>query len=179
MVRGKLISSFRTCNTAALPRTWSLCFLLSSITEVVVDFHEFHYADDVRTEYLFSQLKILKVLIKDAQINCFADVLKAVKSLSDHERHIITEVIVICKLLLVNPATRATGEWSFSMARREKRWLRANMKQQRFNNVGLLHTHKARTDKIRLLDVANEFAQRNENRFRNFGKFTDLDLSTC
>ena len=121
----------------------------------------------------------MKVLIKDAQINCFADVLKAVKSLTDHERHMITEVIVICKLLLVNPATSATGEWSFSMARREKTWLCANIKQQRFNNVGLLHTHKARTDKIRLLDVANEFVQRNGNRFRNLGKFTDLDLSTC
>ena len=33
MVRGKLISSFRT---------WFLCFLLSSIIEVVVYFHEFH-----------------------------------------------------------------------------------------------------------------------------------------
>ena len=73
-------------------------------------------------------------------------------------------------LLLVNPATSATGERSFFMARRVKTWLRANMKQQRFNNVALLHTHKARTDKIRLLDVANEFVQRNENRFRNFGK---------
>ena len=119
------------------------------------------------------------MLIKDAQINCFADVLKVVKSLTDYERHMITEVIVICKLLLVNPATSATGERSFSMARRVKTWLRANMKQQRFNNVALLHTHKARTDKIRLLVVANEFVQRNENRFRNFGKFTDLDLSTC
>ena len=60
-----------------------------------------------------------------------------------------------------------------------KTWFCANMKQQRFNKVALLHTHKARTDKIRLLDAANEFVQRNENRFRNFGKFTDLDLSTC
>ena len=84
-----------------------------------------------------------------------------------------TEVIVICKLLLVNPATSATGERSFSMPRRVKTWFNANMKQQSFNNVALLHTHKARTDKIRLLDVANEFVQRNENRFRNFGKFTD------
>ena len=58
--------------------------------------------DDVRTGYFFSQLEILKVLIEDAQINCFADVLKAVKSLTDRERHMITEVIVICKLLLVN-----------------------------------------------------------------------------
>ena len=133
----------------------------------------------VRTRYLFSQLEILKVLIKHVQMNCFADVLKAVKSLSDHERHMITEVIVICKLLLVNPITSAIGERSFSMARRVKAWLRANMKQQCFNDVALLHINKARTDKIRLLDEANEFVQRNENRFRNFCKFTDLDLSTC
>ena len=119
------------------------------------------------------------MLIKDAQINCFADVLKAVKSLTDHERHVITEFIVICQLLLVNPATSATVERSFSMARRVKTWLLANMKQQRFNNVAFLHIHKVRTDKIRLVDVANEFVQRNENRFRNFGKLTDLGLSTC
>ena len=37
-------------------------------------------------------------------------------------------------------------------------------------NAALLHTHMARTDKIRLLDVANKFVQRNENRFRNFVK---------
>ena len=91
----------------------------------------------------------------------------------------ITEVIVICKLLLVNPATSATGGLSFSMARRVKTWWLATMKQQRFNNVALLHTLKARTDKIRLVDVANEFVQRNENRFRNFGQLTDLGLSTC
>ena len=64
-----------------------------------IDYMKENYADDVRTGYLFSQLEILKVLIKDAQINCIADVLKAVKSLTDHERHMITEVI-ICKLLL-------------------------------------------------------------------------------
>ena len=69
-----------------------------------------NYADDVRTGYLFSQLEILKVLIKDAQVNGFADILKAVKSLTDHGRHMITEVIVICKLLLANPVTSATGE---------------------------------------------------------------------
>ena len=76
-------------------------------------------------------------MIKDAQINCFTDVSKAVKSLTDHKRRMITEVIVFCKLLLVNPATSATGERSFSMARRVKTWLRANMKQQRFNNEAL------------------------------------------
>ena len=65
-----------------------------------MDYVKENYADNVRTGYLFSQLEILKVLIKYAQINCFGDVSKAVKSLTDHERHTITEVIVICKLLL-------------------------------------------------------------------------------
>ena len=139
-----------------------------------MDYMKENYAHAVRTAYLFFELKILKVLIKDAQINCFADVLKAVKSLTYHKRHMITEVNVICKLLLVNPATSATGELSFSMERRVKTWLRANMKQQRFNNVALLHTDKARGDKIRLLDVANEFVQRKENRFRNFAKFVNV-----
>ena len=183
----------------ALPRTWFLCLLLNDgsrcllrIPRVLSETHNrevpqsiFQYgvSSDRRFDLAIRILtngldEILKVLIKDAQINCFADVLKAVKSLTDHEKHMITEVIVICKFLLVNPATSATGERSFSTARRVKTWLRANMKQQRFNNVALLHTHKARTDKIRLLDVANEFVQRNENLFRNFGKFTDLDLST-
>ena len=37
-----------------------------------MDYMKENYADDVRTGYLFSQLEILKVLIKDAQINCFA-----------------------------------------------------------------------------------------------------------
>ena len=102
---------------AALPRTWFLCYLLSSILiEVAVYFQEFH-----------------------------------------------------------QKPTTLDGDGI--VIRRVKTWLPANMKQQRFNNVSLLHTHNARTDKIRLLDVANEFVQRNENRFRNFGKFTDLDLS--
>ena len=46
-----------------------------------MDYMKENYADDVRTGYLFSQLEILKVSIKDAQINCFADVLKALRVL--------------------------------------------------------------------------------------------------
>ena len=125
-----------------------------------MDYMKENYADDVRTGYLFSQLEnSVESVDQGCADYCFADVLKAVKSLTDHERHMITEVIVICKLLLVNPATIATGERrSFSMARGVKTWLRANMNQQRFNNVALLHTHKARTDKIRLLDVGILFS---------------------
>ena len=40
---------------------------------------------------------------------------------ADHERHVISEEIVIYKFLLVNPATSATVKREFSLARRVKR----------------------------------------------------------
>ena len=39
----------------------------------------------------------------------------------------IKEVITLCKLILVNPATSAAGERSFSTARRLKTWPRSRM----------------------------------------------------
>ena len=43
------------------------------------------------------------------------------------------------------------------------------MSQERFSNLTLLNTHKDRTDKLFLDNVENEFADRNDNRKRNFG----------
>ena len=43
------------------------------------------------------------------------------------------------------------------------------MSQERFGNLTLLNTHKDRTDKLFLDNVENEFADRNDNRKRNFG----------
>ena len=119
---------------AALPRTWFLCFLLNDRSrcllprvlsethnrEVPQSLFQYGVSSDRRFDLAIRILnngldEILKVLIKDAQINCFADVLKAAKSLSDHEKHMITEVIVICKFLLVNPATSATGRLLYIM----------------------------------------------------------------
>ena len=60
------------------------------------------------------------------------------------ERRLIGEVVIICKLLHVNPATSASAERSFSMARRLKTWLRSNMKQARFNNLAIQNFHKKR-----------------------------------
>jgi hypothetical protein len=116
------------------------------------------------------------MIIKDGNrptVTCFQDILDSVKNFSQPQKHLVSEVITICTLLLVNPATSATGERMFSMARRVKTWLRANMQQQRFNNISLLHCHKERTDRIRLVDVAKEFIDRNENRKRNFGFFKE------
>ena len=50
------------------------------------------------------------------------------------------EVITLCKLIFVNPATTTAGERSFSIARRLKRWL-----QERFSNLTVLNIRKERT----------------------------------
>ena len=131
-------------------------------------------AVDVRT--LNVQLEIFKVLMKDGEFTCFDDILAKIKQLSEAEKCMITEIITLCKLLLVNPATSAAGERSFSSARRLKTWLRSTMTQTRFSNLTILNTHKQRTDKLCLIDVANEFAALNENRKSNFGTFKESDL---
>ena len=92
--------------------------------------------------------------------------------LSEAEKpRMISKIINICKLLLVNPATSAAGERSFSSARSLKTQLRSTMTQTRFSKLTILNTHKQRTDKLCLIDVTNEFAALNENRKSNFGTF--------
>ena len=131
-------------------------------------------AVDVRTVNV--QLEIFKVLMKNGVFTCFDDILAKIKQLSEAEKCMMTEIITLRKLSLVNPATSAAGERSFSSARRLKTWLRSTMTQTRFSNLTILNTHKQRTDKLCLIDVANEFAALNENRKSNFGTFKESDL---
>ena len=95
--------------------------------------------------------------------------------LSETEKCMISELITTCKLL-VNPANSAADERSFSSARRLKMWLRSTMAQTRFSNLTILNTHKQGTDKLCLIDVANEFAALSENRKSNFGTFKKSNL---
>ncbi|CAB3991856.1 Hypothetical predicted protein [Paramuricea clavata] len=68
------------------------------------------YHQDIKVEFLIPQLEIFKVLMKERKLEYFAEVLDAVKNLDYNTQQMISEVITICKLLLVNPATSATGE---------------------------------------------------------------------
>ena len=81
----------------------------------------------------------------------------------------IKEVIPLCKLILVNPATSAVGKRSYLTARRLKTWLHSRMNQERFITLTVLNIHKERTDRLSTIDIANEFTDRNTNRKGNFG----------
>ena len=74
----------------------------------------------------------------------------------DNTRPMINEVITTCKLLVINIATSATGERSFSTVRRIKTWLVANLSLKIFTHLSL-NTHKTRTDNVSTVDVAAMF----------------------
>lgn len=135
------------------------------------------YEEDVNISRLDAQLVTYKVLMQGKDFRCFQDVLIALKDLQLHEKLLINEVIVVAKLIYVNPATSATGERSFSTARRIKTWLRSTMTQDRLNHLSVLNTHKERLDSLQLHDIANQFVALNENRHNKFGKFTPDDFS--
>ena len=52
------------------------------------------------------------------------------------------------------------------------------MAQLRLNSLMVLHVHKELTDKLNILEVANEFvANKLEHRLNIFGKFTEKDTT--
>ena len=128
-----------------------------------------------------TDLSKILVLMGRVPLRFFQDILREVQDLQPIQRQLIDHVIVVCKLIYVNPATSATGERSFATARRIKTWLRSKMLQARFNQLAILNTHNDRFDKLCLVSVANSFVSMNENHERNVGKFTTADLSclTC
>ena len=87
----------------------------------------------------------------------FSDIVSYLKSLSPGMKSLMSEVIRLTKLVLVSAATNSTSERSFSAMRRAKSYLQSTMLQSRLNNIMMLHVHKDRTDKLNLIDVANDF----------------------
>ena len=134
------------------------------------------YNDDVNISVLTAQMEILQVLLQDGDYFCFDDIIVKIRELPNPEREMTKEVITLCKPILVNTATSAAGERSFSTARTLKTWLRSRMNQERSSNLTVLNIHKERTHRLSTMDIANEFTDRNTNRKRNFGTFRVNDV---
>ena len=91
------------------------------------------HSSDVNVQQLKVEMKVLKVIMKGKNSECFDDILKHLKSLKSEERELIEKIVQLVKLLIVNPSTSATAERSFSLARRIKTSMRSTMTAFRFN----------------------------------------------
>lgn len=78
-----------------------------------LDYIKANYPEDINLPQLLPQIDIFKVLMNghDTQTTHFCYILK---DLSPGQNHLIREVVVACKLVLVYPATNATSERMFS-----------------------------------------------------------------
>ena len=107
---------------------------------------------------------------------CLNDVVEMFKRRDKSEKLLVPNTVTICKLLLVNSATSATPERSFSSGRNIKTWKRSTTKAKRFDALSILYIYKELTDKIDLVEIGNEFAEKHENRKSVFGKFSHDDF---
>ena len=59
-----------------------------------------------------------------------------------------------------------------------KSYLRSSMSQKRLNHLMLLHIHKSITDKLDMIEVANNFIYSHEHRKNFFGtEFRQFDMN--
>jgi hypothetical protein len=142
--------------------------------DFVVDF----YDTDIVSSLLDTQLQTLGSYFAN---NCsdsdqenvrLKDIVNYLKSLSEPQGTVYSQVLILATLMLVMPATNAASECSFSALTQIKTYLRATMSQTRLNSLMLLHVHKEITDKLDICHIANTFvSNKPEHRFNIFGRF--------
>ena len=84
-----------------------------------------------------------------------------------------SEVHKMLKLYYTIPLTSATCERSFSTMRRLKTWLWANTVANLLNDIMFANIQKAQMDDLNITAVAQEVANKNEERKNYFGSFTE------
>ena len=138
--------------------------------EVIKNVCDF-YKSDLNHSRLCAQLTMLHTGTDITGLTDLKSIIIFLRGLNATGKEGYSEVIKVMKLILVSPATNALSERSFSALRRVKTWLRTRMGQARLNWCMTMHVHKMMTDNMSIINIANEFVQRNSSRMHIFGKF--------
>ena len=128
------------------------------------------YGDDVSIESPQFEFDIFNQLFKNDLAHCFDDIHNRLER-ANEESYLTPNVITICKLLLVNPATGATPERPFSLARKVKTWMRTTMFQKRFNALAILNCHKVATNALDLVSIGKQFTSLHKECYQKFAIF--------
>ena len=124
--------------------------------------------EDFNTEKLNIQLQIMASSFSgDATLPNILEYLKAMGK----QQELVSEVAKLCRLILLAPATNATCERSFSALKRVKTYLRSTMKQDRLNNIMVLHIHKDYCDELDSEVCIKQFCFDSDHRKNIFGRF--------
>ena len=78
---------------------------------------------------------------------------------------LVSEVLRLVNLTLKAPATNAVSERSCSVLYRFKTYLRSSSTQELLSSCLILATYKEKVDKLKLVEVANQFCFKTEHCF--------------
>ena len=76
-----------------------------------------------------------------------------------------SEVLKLVKLILTIPVTNVVSESLCSTLRRFKTYLRSSITQELLSSCLILATYKEKVDKLKLVEVENQFCFKNKHRF--------------
>lgn len=96
-----------------------------------------------------------------ATLDKFASVLR---EMTPPMRAMFPLVESLVRLLMINPASSATAERSFSSLRRLKTYLRSTCGQQRLNSLAMCHIHKNLMNNINVNELMREFVHGRDSR---------------
>ena len=119
------------------------------------------FRSDLHKFKLETQLKSLTHIVNEKQIK-IKDAITIISSLNASQKLLVSEVLKLVKLILTVPATNAVSERSCSTLHRFKFYLRSSITQELLSSCLIIATCKEKVDKLKLVEVANQFCFKNE-----------------
>ena len=119
------------------------------------------FRSDLHKFKLETQLKSLTHIVDEKQIK-IKDAITIISSLNASQKLLVSEVLKLVKLILTVPATNAVIERSYSTLHRFKTYLRSSLTQELLSYCLILATYKEKVDKLKLVEVLNQFCFKNE-----------------
>ena len=122
------------------------------------------FSSDLHKFKLETQLKTLTHVVDEKEVG-IKDAITIISSLNASQKLLVSEVLKLVKLILTVPATNAVSERSCSTLHRFKFYLRSSITQELLSSCLIIATCKKKVDKLKLIEVANQFCFENEHHF--------------
>ena len=122
------------------------------------------FSSDLHKFKLKTQLKALTNIADEKEV-AIKDAIKIISSLNSSQKLLVSEELRLVKLILTVPASIAVSERSCSTLHRFKFYLRSSITQQLLSSYLIIATFKEKVDKLKLLELANQFYFKNEHHF--------------
>ena len=122
------------------------------------------FSSDLHKFKLETQLKTLTHDFDEKQVG-IKDVITIITSLNASEKLLVSEAFKLVKLILALPITNAVSERSCSKLHRFKFYLRSSITQEILSSCLIIATYKEKVDKLKSVEVANQFCFENEHPF--------------